>query len=301
MQIGIDLGGTHMSVGIISERNTVIAKEEMDIFVVKPQEYMKEYILDNIKKLIADVLKKVGAPSCVVSKIGIAIPGRIRNNIAYDIFNLGIDEFDICSELEKIYTAEISIRNDAKCAALAEKNVGSLKNYEDCVFLCLGTGIGGATFINEKMLEYAKEWGSEYGHMIIQKDGIQCNCGNKGCFEKYASMKSFKMGIIELLKLPENTDSEEILRIVSSKVSDEDRIVKQYIDKYLDNIIIGLSNIINIIQPEAICLGGSFVYFKNVLLEELINKIKSKKFNGRTPTVVLAKLGNDAGMIGALM
>ena len=301
MQIGIDLGGTYIAIGVISEKNKIVAKKEMDIFVVKPEDYMKEYILENIKGLISEVMKKIGAPSCVISKIGIAIPGKVKNNIAYDLYNLGINEFDICKELEKIYSVETKIRNDAKCAALAEKMMGSLNDYDDCVFLCLGTGIGGATFVNGKMIEYTKEWGSEYGHMIIEKDGLECKCGNKGCWEQYASMKALKNGIIKLLNLPENTDSEEILKILIEKQDENNREINKYINEYLDNVIIGLSNIINIMQPEAICIGGSFVYFEKILYDKLIDRLNLKKHNGKMPEIVLAKLQNDAGMIGALM
>lgn len=301
MQIGIDLGGTHIAVGIISERNTIIAKSEMDIFKVEPEKEMKQYIIDNIKLLISQTLRKAGAPSCVISKIGIAIPGKIKNQIAYDIYNLGIKEFDICKILSEHYGVEVVIRNDAKCAALAESQIGSLKEYKDAVFLCLGTGIGGATFINGRMLEYTKEWGSEYGHMIISKDGLECKCGSKGCFEQYASMKAFKNGIIKLLNLHENADSEEILKIVTDKVKVNDTQVNAYIDKYLENLIIGISNIINILQPDAICIGGSFVYYEKILYTRLIEKMNLKNFNGTKPKIVLAKLGNEAGMIGSLM
>ena len=301
MQIGIDLGGTHIAVGVISERNTIVVKKEKDIFIVSPADYMKDYILDNIKQLISEAIKEVGAPSCVISKIGIAIPGRVKDNIAYDIYNLGIDEFDICEELSDYYAAEVTIRNDAKCAALAEKKHGSLKDFDDAIFLCLGTGIGGATFINGNMLEYSKEWGSEYGHMVIDKNGIECKCGNKGCFEQYASMKAFKNGFIKLLDLPENIESIEILRKLLDKVNAKDEQVEEYINKYIDNLIIGLSNIINILQPEAICIGGSFVFFKDILYNRLLEKIEERNFNGKIPKIVLADLQNDAGIIGALI
>lgn len=169
------------------------------------------------------------------------------------------------------------------------------------MFLCLGTGIGGATFINGRMLEYAKHNGSEYGHMIIKKDGLECKCGNKGCFEKYASMKAFKTGIIELLNLGENISSEDILKILIEKVNAKNQEVNMYIDNYIDNLLVGLSNIINIIEPEAICIGGSFVYYEKILYTRLIEKINLRKYNCNIPKILLAKLGNDAGMIGALM
>lgn len=217
------------------------------------------------------------------------------------MYNLGIKEFNLPQILEEYYNAKVNVRNDAKCAALAEKNLGNLQNYEDSVFLCLGTGIGGATFINSKMLEYFKESGSEYGHMIINKNGLECKCGNKGCFEKYASMKAFKEGIIKLLNLDKNITSENILKIINEKISANNEEINNYIDEYIDNLLIGLTNIINIIEPEAICIGGSFVYYEKILYTRLIEKINLGKYKSSIPEIVLAKLGNDAGMIGALM
>lgn len=301
MKIGIDLGGSHIGVGIISKRNTIIAKREKDIIEIDKIRDIKQYIIDNIKMLISQVLKDVGAPSLVISKIGIATPGKIKNKVIYDMYNLGIKEFDLAKILEQHYGVEVSVRNDAKCAALAENKLGNLCGYDDAVFLCLGTGIGGATFINNRMLEYTKQCGSEYGHMIIEKEGLQCKCGNKGCFEKYASMKAFKTRIIELLQLDEHISSEKILEILVNMVNTKNEKVNKYIDEYIDNLLIGLSNIINIIEPEAICIGGSFVYYEKILYTRLIEKINLRKYNCNIPKILLAKLGNYAGMIGALL
>lgn len=301
MQIGIDLGGSHIAVGVISKRNTIIAKREKDILEINKIDDIKQYIIDNIKILISEVLKDVGAPSCVISKIGIATPGKVKDKIIYDMYNLGIKEFKLAEILEEYYGVEVYIRNDAKCAALAEKKIGNLQEYDDCIFLCLGTGIGGATFINGRMLEYTKNKGSEYGHMIIKKEGLQCKCGNKGCFERYASMQTFKQGIIKLLGLDKNTASETILEIVKEKVNLKNQEVNNYIDEYIDNLLVGLSNIINIIEPEAICIGGSFVHYEKILYTRLIEKINLKKYNNTIPKILLAKLQNEAGMIGALM
>lgn len=301
MKIGIDIGGSHIAVGVISKRNTIIAKREKDIEKDNSNNDIKEYIIENIKMLINQVLKDVGAPSCVISKIGIAVPGKVKDKIVCDIYNLGIKEFNLAQILEEYYGVTVSIRNDAKCAALAEKRLGNLQNYEDSVFICLGTGIGGATFINSKMLEYFKESGSEYGHMIINKNGLECKCGNKGCFEKYASMKAFKEGIIELLNLDRNITSENILKIINEKMCANNEEINNYIDEYIDNLLIGLTNIINIIEPEAICIGGSFVYYEKILYTRLIKKINLGKYKSSIPEIVLAKLGNDAGIIGALM
>ena len=202
--------------------------------------------------------------------------------------------------LNDYYDVKVNIKNDAKCACLAEKKYGALQNYEDSVFMCLGTGIGGAVIYKGELLEPKKAAGSEFGHMIIAKDGIECKCGNKGCFEKYASMKAFKNNVISILNLDENISSKELLDIVLSK-NNSDETLNKYIDEYIDNLLLGISNISNIIEPEAICIGGGFVYFEKLLYTRLMEKINDNKYKFNVPEIVLAKLGNDAGIIGACL
>ena len=108
----------------------------------------------------------------------------------------------------------IKIRNDAKCAALAENKIGALKDYKRSIFLTLGTGIGGAVIINNELLDTGELPGCEFGHMVIQRDGIKCNCGKQGCFEKYASMKALKTNLRKNLGLDEKTRGQELLDII---------------------------------------------------------------------------------------
>lgn len=120
-----------------------------------------------------------------------------------------------------------------------------------------------------------------------------------GCFETYASMKAFKNGLIENLQLNKETTSEEILHIL--KEQKENKKLDKYIDKYIDTLLIGISNIINIINPERICIGGSFAYYEDILYSRLLEKVKCAKYQFEKPKIVLAKLENDAGIIGATL
>ena len=194
----------------------------------------------------------------------------------------------------------IQIRNDAKCAGLAEKKYGALKPYEDAVFLCLGTGIGGSAFLQGKELIPKRNPGLEIGHMIIKKDGNLCKCGKKGCFETYCSMKSLKNKLIQILEVNKSITSKELLEKLIFNQNEEK--VQKFLQEYTENLIIGLSNVIDIFEPQAICLGGSFVYFEEVLYELLVEKYYTKRYvfnKGSLPELKLAKLGNDAGMIGS--
>ena len=294
MKIGIDLGGSHIGIGVINENGDILEKKETDLDVKKGNDvenFIKKYLIDNVKDFIQRYPIQV---------IGVASPGTPKSGKINTLVNLGIQEFDITKMFKEICDIPIVLRNDAKCAGLAEKRYGSLKLYQDAVFICLGTGIGGAVFVDNQLLIPKRNPGFELGHMIIEKDGKLCNCGKKGCFETYCSIKRWKNNLIDLLQLPKDTDAQELLRILKERK--KEKIIQQAVDIYLEDLMVGISNIIDIFEPEAICLGGSFVYFEDILYEGLVEKYFAKRyvFNKQSlPELKLAMLGNDAGMIGA--
>ena len=148
-----------------------------------------------------------------IEKIGVSTPGTVVDG-KIRATNLGLEFFDIKKVLEEKYLKQVKVRNDGKCAALAEKKYGAMKDYDDCVFVNIGTGIGGAAFIDGKLLEPKRFSGFEFGHMTIEKDGILCTCGKRGCFERYASIKSLKTNIINKLGLEGQDISGQYLREV---------------------------------------------------------------------------------------
>ena len=166
-------------------------------------------------KIIIELLNKVIEESNVdlndIEFIGIASPGTISNNIIKQATNLGLEDFDLIAELQKYINLPMQIKNDSKCAALAEKHYGAMRDYDDCVFLCIGTGIGGAAFLNGEMLVPKRFSGFEFGHMVINKGGRQCSCGKRGCFETYASIRAFRNKIAEVLDI-DNDFSGQYLR-----------------------------------------------------------------------------------------
>ena len=219
--------------------------------------------------------------------------------------NLGIKNYNLLEALKSL-KMPIKIQNDAKCAALAEQAYGCLKGYDRSLFLTLGTGIGGAVFEKDQLLKAKKRPGYEFGHMVIQKDGIPCQCGRKGCFERYGSMKAFKNNLRKVLNLDESTRGQELLEMIrrnSPKDKNYDVIEKE-VAKYIENLSVGIQNLICIFEPEVIGIGGSFVYFEDVLLERLkknlqiINKDDPER---KVIKIETAVLGNDAGIIGAIL
>lgn len=301
MKIGIDIGGSHVGIGLINENGTIIAKEEQDLNNNSNENNYNQKLVETIIELTTKILDKKKKDIKEISLIGMAIPGTVSENHIIKADNLHIKNFNIVSEINKYFNIPVMLRNDAKCAAIAEKEYGSLKKYDDALFLTIGTGIGGAVFLGGKLLKPKKYEGFEIGHMVIQKEGIKCNCGRNGCFEKYASMKVLKDNIQETLKI-KNLTGEEIKNILLSKENKEK--LEKIIEEYINNLSIGIANLINIFEPETISIGGSFVYFEDILLDRLIKKLGTNNmlFNKHSvPKIVMAKLKNDAGIIGSVI
>lgn len=299
MNIGIDIGGSHIGVGLVGSSGKIINKKEVDI-TEKDKKNIEKMIINTIINFIKSILKEQDISAKEIGYIGIASPGTIENNCIYNVVNLGLDKLDIAKSLKKEFDLEIKIKNDAKCAGIAESMYGSTKSAQDNIYLCLGTGIGGAAFLNNKLVEPKYRSGMEFGHMIIEKDGRECKCGSKGCFETYCSMKVLKREIIETLELDENETSANIVNEIRKHIND--LRIKPLIEEYIEYLAIGISNLINIFEPEIVCIGGSFVFIGDLIIPRLKKEINDKGllFNSRKEIeIVLASLGNDAGIIGA--
>lgn len=294
MKIGIDLGGSHIGIALINENNVIVEKNEMDI-------EKRENIENEILAVIDYYINKF-KQSNQIELIGIASPGNPNNKdlCISNIVNLGIKKLDLSNIYHK-YNIPIKLKNDSKSAGLAEFKYGSLKKYKDAVFLCLGTGIGSAVFLNGNLLQANKYVGFELGHIVIEKNGEQCNCGKKGCFETYCAMKRFKEKAKKILNIT-NITSEALQEEIKKNKNNEE--IAKLIDEYINNLIIGLSNVIDIFEPEAISFGGSFVYFKDLFYEKLVKEMHKRRYTFNkddVPEIVLAELQNDAGMIGAVI
>lgn len=300
MKIGVDIGGSHIGIGLINENGTIIAKEEKDIANRQKNESYGTVLVQTIIDLITTILEKSKMKIQDISLIGIAVPGTVSNTEIIKADNIHIKNFDIVSEINKYFNIPVSLRNDAKCAAIAEKEHGGLKKYDDALFLVVGTGIGGAVFLNGNLLKPKKYEGFEIGHIVIEKDGLQCNCGRKGCFEKYASMKAFKDSIIKEFGLDDDIGGKEIKEFIEKNPEKSEKII----DEYIENLSIGIANLINIFEPEIVSIGGGFVYFKDIFLDKLTKKLNQGNllFNpNNVPKIVAAKLKNDAGIIGSVI
>ena len=298
MRIGVDVGGSHIGLGLVNKDGKLILKAEKDYD--KIQEDMSNIVLETIIELINKIIDNNDVKKEEIESIGIAFPGTVSETTVIKAENLGIDDFEVVKKLKKHFDVPIHLENDAKCAAIAEKEFGSLKNYEDAIFLIIGTGVGGAVYLNGKLLRPKRYSGFEVGHTVINKDGIKCSCGRGGCFEVYSSMRRLKEKISNEFNL--NTiDGIKIREFIEE--NKDNKKLNEILDEYTQNLEIGIANLINIFEPQAISIGGSFGHY-DMLLKRLQDKIneKTELYNKeQIPKIVIAELKNDAGMIGAAM
>lgn len=298
MKIGIDLGGSHIGIGLIQDDKILTIKERN--FNRQDRENLKENIINYTEKLILEILEERNISIKDIELIGIASPGTICNGIIEKAENLKIENFNFAGILREKYNIPVIIRNDAKAAGLAEKKYGAMKEFDDCVFLTIGTGIGGAAFLGGKLLEPKKFSGFEFGHMVVNKGGRLCACGKKGCFESYASIRALKMQVTKDLDIDSDITGQYLRENLLIK---DDPIIQEDIELFLEYLKTGICNLIDIFEPEVVCLGGSFAYYEgNPILDKLIEKINdpASTFNhNNKPKIVLAKYKNNAGIIGA--
>lgn len=148
MKIGIDLGGSHIGIGLVDDEGNILKKEEMFIKEkVNIERTIEEFITEKVMQI---------ARENDIESIGIAVPGTVSNNKLIKAVNLGIENYDLATMLEEKLNIKVKLRNDAKCAALAEQKYGNMQNYENALFLCIGTGIGGAIIFDGKLLKPKK-------------------------------------------------------------------------------------------------------------------------------------------------
>ena len=298
MKIGIDIGGSHIGIGLVNSNGTIILKEEK---FIKDKSNIEKKIEEYITETVIKMLQ-----AYYINEIGIAVPGTVTGTKIVRAVNLGIENYDLVAILQNNlikagYTINIKMKNDGKCAALAEQKYGALAGYDNSVFLCIGTGVGSAVIFDGKLLEAKNVPGFEFSHTIIHRNGAACNCGKRGCFEVYASLKRFKEKIVKEFNL--KSINGECVRDFIRKNSDNPTL-RYMINSYIEDLSIGISNIINIFEPEAICLGGSFAEYEGILYEPLKNALINGNllFNKRCDIIIkLAKLKNDAGIIGATL
>lgn len=310
-RLGIDLGGTNIVAGVVDEEYNIVAKASCKTDVPRPE---KE-ICDSMAEIALEAIKNANISIDDVESIGIGVPGAVNPEtgiIEYSA-NLFFHNWSIVEMMEERLNTKVKIENDANAAALGEYLAGSAKGAKNAIAITLGTGVGGGIIIDGKIYSGSNFAGAELGHMVIVKGGKECACGRQGCWEAYASAT----GLINLTKekiLTEKPEFSYMLKLCDDDISNVsgktafdamaagDPIAKQVVEEYISYLATGVVNIINIFQPDVLCVGGGVSnQGENLLapLRAIVERERYTKHNDKQTVICRCSLGNDAGIIGA--
>ena len=308
--IGIDLGGTNIKAGVVNENYEIVSTARVKTNLPRPA----EDVCEDMAKTALQAVENAKLTIDDIESIGIGTPGTANSATGVVEYsnNLGSKDFHMAELMGKfIKNKPVYVENDANAAAYGEYVAGAAKGANDAVCITLGTGVGGGIIINGKIYSGFNFAGAEIGHTVIEVDGPQCTCGRKGCFEVFSSATGLVRMTKEAMDEDKNSKMWEMMKEDGNKVSARlafnamragDETAKKVVDKYIKYLAAGITNTINTFQPDILCIGGGVCNEGDPLLvplKELVKKEVYTRNSAKNTEIVIAKLGNDAGIIGA--
>lgn len=308
-RLGIDLGGTNIVAGIVNENYEIIATDKIKTNMPRPA----EEIVDDIAKAALNAVQKANLKIEDIAAVGIGTPGSInpKTGIVTYSNNLGFKDLHLGEMLKNRLGVDLYLENDANAAAYGEYIAGAGRGTENFIAITLGTGVGGGIIIGGKLYSGSNFAGGELGHTVIQMNGEICTCGRNGCWEAYASatalIRQTKQAMVRYPQSAMWQLCDGKLENVSGKTAfnamrNGDEAGAAVVEDYIGYIAVGLANVINIFQPEVICIGGGISKEKETLTNPIKKIIDGENYarNISSGTIIkTATLGNDAGIIGA--
>ena len=307
--IGIDLGGTNIVAGVVDENYKIISKASTKTNLPRPE---KEIAAD-MARVSVQVVKEAGLDMNQIEWVGIGTPGIANSEkgiIEYSC-NLGFDNTPMVDYIKEYIDKPVFIENDANAAAYGEYVAGAAKGAKNAVCITLGTGVGGGIIIDGRIYSGSNFAGAEIGHTVIEVDGPECACGRRGCFEVFSSAT----GLIRMTKEAMDNDKDTLMHKITAERNGKvtartsfdamrmgDKTAKAVVDKFIKYLAAGITNTINIFQPDILCIGGGVCNEGDPLLLPVRALVKKEVYTRNSPKnteIVIAKLGNDAGIIGA--
>lgn len=291
MVLGVDIGGTFIKFGVVDDTYTIVEKRKIPTAIERGAEGI---IADIIK--VANDLKK----SFPIDKIGIGTPGTVdyEKGICIRSANLPYQNTQMVAPIENATNLPTSLANDASCAVCGELYAGSGKTYDNLIMVTLGTGVGGGIIINGKPYFGSRGGAGEFGHIIIEKEGLPCRCGQKGCLEQYASVSA----LISQTKKAIEAHPKSVLAKMGEEVNGRTAfaaseagcpVAKQVLCDYFDYLATGIKSLTRVFQPGAVVLGGAVTNEGDALLSPIRERITLPV------DIIISSLKNDAGVIGA--
>lgn len=310
-RIGIDLGGTNIAVGIVDENHKIVVKKSTPTLAKRES----EAIVADMARVCLEACAELGIDVKEVANIGIASPGiaNPNNGCVEYANNLPFRRFPIVKLLAGLLGVDeklIKIANDANAAAWGEAVAGAAKGSANSIMVTLGTGVGGGIIIDNKILTGFNSAAGEIGHIVIEQDGAPCGCGRRGCWESYSSatalIRMTKEAIDECEKTGRYTSMSRLERISGRSACEAmragDEVATEVYNKYVKYLATGITNLVNIFQPEVISLGGGVSNEGQSLIDAILPQVRAEQYGGDVVALTelrIATLGNDAGIIGA--
>ena len=307
--IGIDLGGTNVAAGMVRKDGVLLGKASV------PCPRGGEAVADAIAQAARLAAEAAGVSVEGAGGVGLASPGSIdpeKGEVGH-AFNLGLDHVPLADMVsQRLGGLPTLLENDANAAALGEFIAGAGQGKDSLVAVTLGTGVGSGAVLGGKLYTGFNYAGMEAGHMVIHQGGRQCTCGRKGCWEAYASATGLIRSTREAMEAHPESKLWQLaptLEAVNGKTPFDvaqagDKTAQKVVDEYIEDLACGLANLINILQPEVVCLGGGVSRQGEALLAPLRVVLNREEFTRDAPRrcqVMEAQLGNDAGIIGGAL
>lgn len=308
-RIGVDVGGTNVKIALVDKKGEIKCPKT----VPTRAEMGYEYTIGNIQQSIKDLITEAGIEKSSLEGIGFGFPGQIDcdKGIVRLAPNIpGWVNVPISEIMQKEFNVPVKVDNDVRCAALAELNFGAGIGCKNLICITVGTGIGSGIIINGKIVRGASNAAGEIGHIKLKMhDGLLCGCGDRGCLEAYASGPSIVAMAKEYVLGGKSAKFREIAgsvdaitpAIVAQAANEGDSVAKKIFEITGEYIGIGLTSVVNLLNPEKIVIGGGVADAGDILLEPLRKTLKSRTMpiQGAAVEVVPAQLGNTAGIIGS--
>lgn len=303
-RIGIDLGGTNIAVGVVNEHYEIVAEASLPTGAQRPA----EQVVADMCRAVELAMEKADITPAHCASIGIGSPGTCdgENGVVARAYNLGWFNVPVCTMMTEHFGLPCRLSNDANCAALAETVAGAAVGCRNMVLVTLGTGVGGGIIQDGKIVSGVGGTGAEVGHALLVLDGEPCTCGRRGCWEAYSSATALiRQARQAAAEHPESllAGAEEITgKTVFDAADRGDETANAVVDRFCDYLGAGVTNIVNTLAPEVILIGGGISRQGERLLAPVRRYVEKNCFGGKDgaiPIIAAARLGNDAGIIGA--
>ncbi|WP_308754136.1 ROK family protein [uncultured Anaerotruncus sp.] len=309
--VGIDLGGTNIAVGVVDENRQIVGRANEKTKAFHPA----EEIADDMAATARRAVENAGVTFDEVAWVGVGTPGTVNpeTGMVGLAANLGFHDTPLGMLVAERLGKKVYVENDANAAAYGELMAGAAEGLDSVVLITLGTGVGGGIVIDGKIQSGFNYKGAELGHIGMVYQGVPCTCGRRGCIESYCAVTGLIRITRESMQLNAKSKMWELAEGSLDKVSGRtafdamragDEAGKAVVDQYIDYLAYAVSGIINLFQPQAVVIGGGISKEGETLFGPMRERAYPQTFNydpNNCSQIIKAKLGNDAGIIGAAL